>query len=120
MWHPLMPKAMLVISVPLENPAMFHSQCAHRQKGVLPKISPYKAPFFISFIRSRHPNFCRKPAPNHDVPLPASQWDPTGILPFPNMASGVYRFILVSYAHMAFLQSSFGSSRWFLANFRPT
>ncbi len=121
------PGSVFGIIVMLKDPATFHLQCPCWWKEVFTQNLTIHGPIH-SFLYTDQSSWslCRKTAPKHDVSTPCFT---VGMVFFGcNSAFFLLQtrqveflpksYILVSSDHMTFSQSSSGSSRWSLANFR--
>ncbi len=112
------------IIVMLKDPATFHLQCPCWWKEVFTQNLMIHGPIH-SFLYTDQSawSLCRKTAPKHDVSTPMLHsrygvlWMQLSILSPPNTTSWVFTKN-VSSDHMTFSQSSSGSSKCSLANFR--
>ncbi len=121
------PGGVFGIIVMLKEPATFHLQCPCWWKEVFTQNLTIHGPIH-SFLYTDQSSWslCRKTAPKHDVSTPMLHsrygvlWMQLSILSPPNTTSWVFTksSILVSSDHMTFSQSSSGSSKCSLANFR--
>ncbi len=118
------PGGVFGIIIMLKDPATFHLQCPCWWKEVFTQILMIHGPIH-SFLYTDQSSWslCRKTAPKHDVSTPMLHsrygvlWMQLSILSPPNTTSWVFTKKLY-FGFMTFSQSSSGSSKCSLANFR--
>ncbi len=118
------PGGVFGIIVMLKDPATFHLQCPCWWKEVFTQNLTIHGPIH-SFLYTDQSSWslCRKTAPKHDVSTPMLHsrygvlWMQLSILSPPNTTSWVFTKRLY-FGFMTFSQSSSGSSKCSLANFR--